>query len=198
MVQGLLSQAAAALHPRHNQAVHGQGRRDGVRRDGARGRRAQPAAQPERAADGRRRAVLQPLPQHRDGLRGPGQGQDTPRRHGQRRGPAGARGRGRGARGGAAVPAEARGRLVGGHRGPEGQPAAVDQAADPAAEGHGEAGLFGAGAGPAQLHAVLHERCLLGLRSGVQVRHQCRGVHVGRELRLRVGLRRGKRSVRFR
>ena len=73
------------------------------------------------------------------------------------------------------LPSETWGGLVGGDRWPQEQLLAVHQAPDLAAEGQGQTGLPGALRGSAQLHGLLHERLLHGLRPGVQDQHRREG-----------------------
>ena len=64
---------------------------------------------------------------------------------------------------------------MGGDWRPQEQLPAVHQALDLAAEGQGQTGLPGALRGSAQLHGLLHERLLHGLRPGVQDQHRREG-----------------------
>lgn len=77
---------------------------------------------------------------------------------------------------------------MGGGRRSAQQFTAVDQTVDVATEGQGEARLRRAQSGHPRIHAVLHERLVLGLRSGVQILDRRRRRAVGQRQRFGINL----------
>ena len=68
---------------------------------------------------------------------------------------------------------ETRGGMVGSDWRPENKQPHLHQTPDFAAESQGQTGLCGPPRGQAYLHVVLHEWCIHGVRSGVQVPRGC-------------------------